>query len=77
MVQLTPGVINWPRVQAAISGLGIELRGGGGLAALAQEQVRIKREFRPVGDPSFTFPGRFLLDWTTLKWNDGRIDRTS
>jgi acyl-CoA reductase-like NAD-dependent aldehyde dehydrogenase len=29
MVQLTPGVINWPRVQATISGLGIELRGGG------------------------------------------------
>ncbi len=29
MVALAPGVIDWPGVQASLSGLGVELRGGG------------------------------------------------
>jgi tRNA-splicing ligase RtcB len=49
MVQLTPGVIDWPRVQAAISGLGVELRGGGADEA-PDAYKRLDAVLAPHGD---------------------------
>jgi tRNA-splicing ligase RtcB (3'-phosphate/5'-hydroxy nucleic acid ligase) len=61
MVQLTPGAIDWPRVQAAISGLGVELRGGGAdeapdaykrldaVLAAHGETIEILHRLRPIG----------------------------
>jgi tRNA-splicing ligase RtcB len=61
MVQLTPGVINWPRVQATISGLGVELRGGGAdeapdaykrldaVLAAHGDTIEVLHTLRPIG----------------------------
>jgi tRNA-splicing ligase RtcB len=56
-----PGVINWARVQATISGLGVELRGGGAdeapeaykrldaVLAAHGDTVEVLHTLRPIG----------------------------
>jgi tRNA-splicing ligase RtcB (3'-phosphate/5'-hydroxy nucleic acid ligase) len=61
MVQLAPGVIDWPGVQARLSGLGVELRGGGAdeapdaykrldaVLAAHGDTIEVLHRLRPIG----------------------------